>query len=499
MNSFKMLGQELIQLLEGVAREKGIAKDKMLEAVEASVSEAVKEKYGREYDISVEMDKSGEFLIKKRTKVVTEISDPFKEITVEDARAVNPDLNVDDVITETLPIFNFGRAEANVARKTLGFKIKEAEKLKQYEEFKDRLGDVVSGAVKRAEFDNIIVDIGGRAEALLRRDFMIPGENYRVGDKVTAYVCEVKYDVKGYQVFLSRTHNEFLSKLFEQEVPEIYDKVIRIMDVARDCGSHAKISVACRDPNLDPVGTCVGIRGSRVQPIVHELHGEKVDIVIWSDNPATYVANALSPAIVQRVTIDEERNIFEVVVPNDQLSIAIGRRGQNVKLACKLTGCSIDVLSEELDSEKRTKEFKSVSGILMDALDCDEVIASLLAVEGYLSAEQVAEAEVVELAKIEGFDEEVATEIKNRALDYIKEKDEIMSKKFDELGVDNKIRELPYLTYEMLSCLVKNDIKTLEEIRELSSDELLDLLAVFGLSLDEANEIIRKSREGWVM
>lgn len=499
MNSFKLLGQELVQLIENVAREKGISREKMLEAVETSIAEAVKEKYGKEYDITAKIGKNGEFEIKKNLLVVEEVQDQFKEIILADAANINSSLQLGDVLSEDLPIFNFGRTAANVARKALNFKIKEAEKLKQYEEFKDRLGDVVSGAVKRSEYNNIIVDIGGRAEALLKKEFMIPNETYRIGDKVTAYIYEVKYDVKGYQVFISRTHNEFLSKLFEHEVPEIYDKVIRIVDVARDCGSHAKISVYCKDPNLDPVGTCVGIRGSRVQPIVHELHGEKVDIVTWSDNPATYVANALSPAIVQRVTIDKERNIFEVVVPNDQLSIAIGRRGQNVKLACKLTGYSIDVLSEETDSEKRTKEFHAVSSVLMEALDCDDVIASLLAVEGYVSAQQVASAQISDLAKIEGFDTEIATEIQNRAMDYLKERDALMNKKLDEIGLDQKIRDIKPLSYEMMYCLAENGIKKIEELRELSSDELMDMLSIFGLTLPDADAVIMKSREGWVM
>lgn len=499
MNSFKLLGQELLQLIENVAREKGIAKDKMFIAVETAIAEAAKEKYGTDYDISVEMNKNGEFLIKKNLRVVADVVEQFKEISLSDAIAINPNITLGDVITEDLPIFNFGRTAASIARKALNYKIKEAEKLKQYEEFKDRLGDVVSGAVKRSEFNNIIVDIGGRAEALLKREYMIPNENYRIGDKVTAYIYDVKYDVKGYQVFISRTHNEFLSKLFEQEVPEIYDKVIKIIDVARDCGSHAKISVYCRDPNIDPVGTCVGIRGSRVQPIVHELHGEKVDIVIWSDNPATYVANALSPAIVQRVTIDNNKKLFEVVVPNEQLSIAIGRRGQNVKLACKLTGYSIDVMSEESDSEKRTKEFNSVSNILMEALDCDEVIASLLAVEGYVSAEQVATADIHDLAKIEGFDDEIAGEIQNRAQDYLKERDSLMNKKLDQMGVDTEIRKIPQLSYEMLYCLGEHDIKTLEKLRELSSDELLDLIGVLGLKQEDADSVIMQAREGWVI
>lgn len=498
MNFFKLLGQELLQLIENVAREKGISREKMLEAVESAVAEAVKEKYGREYDITAEISKNGEFFIAKKLTVVESVEDPMREISTEDAAVSHPEAVIGDVVSEDLPVFDFGRTAANTARKALAFKIKEAEKLKQYEEFKDRLGDVVSGAVKRSEYNNIIVDIGGRAEAILRREYMIPTENYRIGDKVTAYIYDVKYDVKGYQVFLSRTHNEFLSKLFEQEVPEIYDKVIRIMDVARDCGSHAKISVYCKDPNIDPVGTCVGIRGSRVQPIVHELHGEKVDIIIWSDNPATYVANALSPATVQRVTIDKTKNLFEVVVPDDQLSIAIGRRGQNIKLASKLTSCQIDVTSESADGEKRTKEFHSVSSILMEALDCDEVIASLLAVEGYVSAEQVANTPVSELEKIEGFDESIAQELQNRAKDYLAERESIMNKRLDEIGVDAKMRALPVLSGEMLYCLAENNIKTVEQLRELSSDELLDILGVLGLKHSGANEVIMKSREGWI-
>lgn len=498
MNSFKLFGQELLQLIEGVAREKNISKEKMLEAIEYSIAEAGKEKYGNEYDISVEIDhKTGNFKIKKNLTVTDVVTDSFKQISLDDAIKNNPSILIGDVISEELPIFSFGRSAAIIARKTLNFKIKEAEKFKQYEEFKNRLGDIVSGAVKRAEFNNIVVDIGGRAEALLKKEFMIQNENYRIGDKVTAYIYDVKYDLKGYQIFLSRTHNEFLAKLFEQEVPEIYDKIIKIMGVARDCGSHAKVAVHCKDPNLDPVGTCVGIRGSRVQPIVHELQGEKIDIVIWSDNTATYVANALSPAVVQRVTVDTSRNIFEVVVPNDQLSIAIGRRGQNVKLASKLTGVSIDVMSEEKDSEKRTKEFHAISNMFVDALNCDEVIANLLAVEGFLSVDDIVNEKISTLAKIEGFDEEIASEILNRALDYISKREELRNDKLNGLGIDPKIKQINLLSYEMIVCLSDNGIKEIEQLRELSSDELLDILKIFGLKREDAESIIMKAREGW--
>lgn len=405
------------------------------------------------------------------------------------------DLKIGDSFKyEDLPIFDFGRAASINARKIIHQGIKAAEKEKQYDEFKDRVGEIVSGIVKRSEFNNVIVDIG-RSEAILMRVNLIPRETFRIGDRITALVEHVKYDEYGYQIFLSRNSEAFLQKLMEQQVPEIYDKIIEIKSIARDPGSHAKVAVFCKDPNIDPVGTCVGIRGSRIQPIVQELQGEKIDIVIWSDNVATFIANAMSPSEVTKIVYEQDEDIYEVIVPDSQLSVAIGRRGQNVKLASKLTGKTIDIISENSYQDKRNKEFKALTSMFMEALDCEEVIANLIVVEGFTKVEQIVEASIDRLNDIEGFDSDLSNEIKSRAEDYLSKKEELLKQKIKDLNVDPKILKIKQLSLDMVVSLADSNILTINDLADLSSYELLDALFAYEMDVDTANEIVLEARK----
>lgn len=554
MSFFKLYGYELLELADNIAKEKGVLKDKIIIALENAINFAAMERYGFEYNIKTIVNKkTGDVSIGKYYQVVEKVENPVKEVSLRDAknminastyvlRPVKKDTDIDDAKKvandrikanielyknekyaadrelfasidyneyeevpsdeikvgdifkfEALPLFDFGRTAVVSARKIIHQGIKAAEKEKQYKEFKDRVGEIVSGVVKRSEFNNVIVDLG-RCEALLRKVNLIPRETFRIGDRVTAYIEEVKYDEFGYQVFLSRNNDQFLMKLLEQQVPEIYDRIIEVKSIARDPGSHAKIAVYCKDPNIDPIGTCVGIRGSRIQPIVQELQGEKIDIVIWSDNIATYIANAMSPSEVAKIVMDQDNEIFEVIVPDAQLSVAIGRRGQNVKLASKLTGVLLDIVSESDYKEKRSKEFKALSNIFIDALDCDEVIANLIVVEGYSKVEQIADADIEKLAEIEGFDQDIATEIQNRAKEYLKEKDKRLMQKINELKVDKNMLKIPGLSLEMIVSLADSNIMTVKDIADLSSFELLDVLFAYDLDIEKANNIVMGAR-----
>ena len=494
---------ELLAVADSVARDKGIEREQVLEAMEQAIQKAGRSKYGHEHDIRAHIDRStGAIELARYTEIVDEIENDITQITVEQAKKFRPNAAAGDFIIDPLPPIDFGRIAAQTAKQVIVQKVREAERERQYEEFKDRTGEIVNGLVKRFEFGTVTVDLG-RGEAVLRRDEVLPRESFRRGDRVRAYIYDVRREQRGPQIFLSRTHPEFLAKLFGQEVPEIYDGIIEIRAVARDPGSRAKIAVISNDASIDPVGACVGMRGSRVQAVVAELQGEKIDITPWSPDPATFVVNALAPAEVAKVVLDEDARKIEVVVPDDQLSLAIGRRGQNVRLASMLTGWDIDILTEEQESERRQAEFHERSERFMEALDVDDVIAHLLVTEGFTSIEEIAYVPVEDLTDIEGFDEEVAAELRARAGAFLEEEAERLTLRRQELGVEDAVAEVPGLTAGMLVALGEAGVKTVEDFADLASDELTSgpdaILGQFGLSMDEANDMIMAARvkAGW--
>ncbi len=491
----RFYGPELLQISDAVAREKGLEKEQILEAMEVAIQKAARSKYGYENDIRVNIDrKTGEVSITKCITVKDVVENELTEISLEEAKKIEPTAEVGYVFSTKLPPVHFGRVAAQVGRQIVTQKIREAEREKQYEEFKGRVGEIVSGIVKRAEYNSVTLDIG-HTEAVIRKDQLIPKENFRVGDRVRAYIADVSRELKGPQIFLSRTHPQFLAKLFMQEVPEIYDGVIEIKSVARDPGSRAKIAVYTADGNIDPIGACVGVRGSRVQAIIQELQGEKIDIVLWSDDPATFAVNALAPAEVSKVIVDEDKKEFEVMAPDNQLSLAIGRRGQNVRLASQLIGWNVTVVSETEALEKQNQEYHAQSKLFMDALDCDEVIAHLLVAEGFSNVTELAQSQKEEVSSIEGFDESLAEELISRAKNFLEKKRKEDEEKLKNSGIDKKIVALNVFSTESLLKLVDNNIKKLDDLADLSADELIEILP----DLDEqsANDIIMKSREHW--
>ncbi|MGE5765537.1 MAG: transcription termination factor NusA, partial [Bacteroidota bacterium] len=512
---------ELLQVADAVAREKSIERDEVLEAMEQAISKAGRAKYGHEHDIRAEIDrKSGEVRLRRYREVTDAVENEFTQILTKDAQARKDGIQPGEFIIEDLPPIDLGRIAAQTAKQVIVQKVREAERKRQFDEYKDRVGEVVNGIVKRNEFGNVTVDLG-RAEALMRRDESLPRESFRTGDRVRAYIYDVREEQRGPQIFLSRTHPQFMAKLFAQEVPEIYDGIIELKAVARDPGSRAKIAVISYDSSIDPVGACVGMRGSRVQAVVSELQGEKIDIIPWSEDTATFVVNALAPAEVTKVVLDEDAHRIEVVVPDDQLSLAIGRRGQNVRLASILTGWDIDIMTEETESRRRQEEFRARSQMFIDALDVDDVIAHLLVTEGFTALEQVAFVPVEELAQIEGFDEEVAEELRARARGHLEELDRRNEERRRELGVADELTELEGLTPAMLVTLGEQGVKTLDDLADLAADELrfatssqrgehsLDgmaklpngeverILQASPMGQDEANAIIMAARAHW--
>jgi len=445
--------------------------------------------------------KTGELKLMRHMLVMENVENPSNQITLEDARKRHPAAQVGDTIADPLPPLEYGRIAAQSAKQVIVQKVREAERDRQYDEFHNRIGEIVSGQVKRVEYGNVIVDLG-RGEGIVRRDELIPRETFRYGDRIRAYIYDVRREQRGPQIFLSRTHPQFMAKLFAQEVPEIYDGIIEIKAVARDPGSRAKIAVISRDSGIDPVGACVGMRGSRVQAVVGELQGEKIDIVPWSPDPATFVVNALAPAEVSKVVMDEEQRRVEVVVPDDQLSLAIGRRGQNVRLASQLTGWDIDILTEAEESERRTEEFRSRSRMFIDALDIDDVIAHLLVTEGFTSLEEVAYVPVEDLAGVEGFDTDIAGELQERARNALERRDVEYEERRIALGVEDELAALEGLSPGMLVALGEAGIKTLDDFAGLAGDEFLELLDASDkggvrLDLDEANALIMRARAHW--
>ena len=505
---------ELLQIADAVAREKAIDRSIVIAAMQDAIAKAARSRYGAETEVHAELDpKNGELRLARHMLVVDQVENPANQISLEDARKRHPAAQIGDTIADTLPPLEYGRIAAQSAKQVIVQKVREAERDRQYEEYKDRLGDIVNGIVKRVEYGNVVVDLG-RGEAIVRRDELLPREVFRNGDRVRAYIYDVRREPRGPQIFLSRTHPQFMAKLFAQEVPEIYDGIVEVRAVARDPGSRAKIAVISRDSSVDPVGACVGMRGSRVQAVVNELQGEKIDIIPWTPDPANFVVNALAPAEVAKVVLDEDGQRMEVVVPDQQLSLAIGRRGQNVRLASQLTGWDIDILTEQEESERRQAEFENRTKTFMEALNVDEVVGQLLASEGFTSIEELALVEAKEIASIEGFDEETAEELQTRARDYLARIEGEFDAKRQELGVEDAVKEVPGVTTQMLVAFGENEIKTVEDLAGCATDDLAGwserkdgenvrhagILDAFEMSREEAESIIMQARVivGWI-
>ena len=463
---------ELLQIADAVAREKSIDRGIVIAAMEDAIQKAARSRYGSETEVRAEINpKTGEMRLSRLLLVVEQVENDSTQISLTDAKRRNPAAQVGDFIAEALPPLEYGRIAAQSAKQVIVQKVREAERDRQYQEYKDRIGDIVNGIVKRVEYGNVVVD-HGRGEAIVRRDELLPREVFRNGDRIRAYIYDVRREPRGPQIFLSRTHPQFMSKLFAQEVPEIYDGIVEVKAVARDPGSRAKIAVISRDSSVDPVGACVGMRGSRVQAVVNELQGEKIDIIPWTSDPANFVVNALAPAEVAKVVLDEERQRMEVVVPDQQLSLAIGRRGQNVRLASQLTGWDIDIVTEQEESEHRQAEFEKRTKLFIDALNVDEVVGQLLASEGFNSVEELALVDEKEIAGIEGFDEDTARELQARAAEYLAKLDAELDAKRVELGVEDALREIPGVTTAMLVEFGENGIKTVEDLAGCATDDL---------------------------
>jgi len=491
---------ELIEVAETVARDKGIDREEVLEAMEQAIQKAGRSKYGHENDIRATINQgTGEIALARYMAVVEGpelVENEATQLDVAEAKKINPDAEDGDFLVTGLPPIDFGRIAAQTAKQVIVQRVRDAERSRQFLEYKDRTGEVVNGLVKRIEYGNVIVDLN-RAEAMLRRDESIPREHFNTGDRVRAYIVDVREEARGPQIFLSRTHPQFMAKLFAQEVPEIYDGIIEIKAVARDSGSRAKIAVLSHDSSIDPVGPCIGMRGSRVQAVVGELQGEKIDIIQWSPDPASFIVNALAPAEVAKVVLDEEANRIEVVVPDEQLSLAIGRRGQNVRLASQLSGWDIDILTEAAESERRNEEFITRSQMFVDALDVDDVIAHLLVTEGFSSVEEVAFVPVEDMVGIEGFDEEISEELRQRARAYLETKDEALTKRRKELDVSDELAEVEGVSLELLVALGENKIKTRDDLADLATDELVEFAPAGTLKEAQANDIIMAARAHW--
>lgn len=507
---------ELLQTAEAVAREKMIDPDLVIQAMEESLARAAKSRYGSDLDIRVRIDRKTGRATFSRIRTVVEdeaVENHHAQITVKQARQYLADPQIGAEIVDDVPPVDLGRIAAQSAKQVILQKVREAERDRQYDEFKDRKGSIINGLVKREEYGNVIVDIG-RGEGILRRNEKIGRESYRIGDRIRCYIKDVRREARGPQVFLSRTDPQFMAELFKMEVPEIYDGIIEIKAVARDPGSRAKIAVISYDNSIDPVGACVGMRGSRVQAVVNELQGEKIDIIPWNQDIATFLVNALQPAEVSKVVFDEDATKIEIVVPDEQLSLAIGRRGQNVRLASQLTGLDIDIMTEADESARRQAEFAERTKLFIDTLDVDEMIAQLLVSEGFTNLEEVAYVEIDELLSIDGFDVDTAGELQARARDYIEEQNRKALEAAKALGVEQGLIDFDGLTPQMLEALAKDDIKTLEDFATCADWELAGgwttvngqrvkdegVLEKFDVSLEEAQHLVMTARVmlGWV-
>jgi transcription termination/antitermination protein NusA len=505
---------ELLQIADAVAREKSIDRKIVITAMEDAIQKAAKSRYGAENDIRAEIDpKTGEMRLARLLQVVEVIENDATQIELGEAKRRNAEAKLGDFISEGLPPLDFGRVAAQNAKQVIVQKVREAERDRQFSEYKDRIGDIVNGTVKRVEYGNIVVDLG-KAEGIVRRDESLPREAFRYGDRIRSLIYDVRREQRGPQIFLSRAKPEFMAKLFAQEVPEIYDGVVEIKSVARDPGSRAKIAVVSKDSSIDPVGACVGMRGARVQAVVNELQGEKIDIIQWKEDAATFIVNALAPAEVAKVVLDDDTHRIEVVVPEDQLSLAIGRRGQNVRLASQLTGWQIDILTEAEESERRQKDFAERTALFIEALDVDEVIAQLLVSEGFASVEEVAYVESAEIASIDGFDEDTASEIQTRAREHLDKEEAARDAKRKELGVEDALGTVPGVTSTMLVAFGEKSIKTVEDLADCATDDLMGwyekkdgeskrhpgVLDGFELNRKDAENLIMQARvaAGWI-
>jgi N utilization substance protein A len=507
---------ELLQTAEAVAREKMIDAELVIQAMEDSLARAAKSRYGAEMDIRVKIDRKTGRASFARIRTVVEddaVENHHAQLTVKQAKSYLADPQLGDEVIDEVPPVDLGRIAAQSAKQVILQKVREAERDRQYEEFRDRKGTIINGQVKREEYGNVIVDIG-RGEAILRRNEKIGREAYRPGDRIRCYIKDVRREPRGPQVFLSRTDPQFMAELFKMEVPEIYDGIIEIKAVARDPGSRAKIAVISYDNSIDPVGACVGMRGSRVQAVVNELQGEKIDIIQWTPDVASFVVNALAPAEVTKVVLDEESERIEVVVPDEQLSLAIGRRGQNVRLASQLSGWDIDIMTEAEESERRQKEFAARTELFVAALDVDETLAQLLASEGFATVEEVAYVELREIASIEGLDEQTAEELQSRARDYLDRQAQELDARRLELGVLDELKEIEGLTPAMLVALGEAGIKSVEDLAGCATDELIGwterkaggavkhkgAFSDLEIGAEEANDFIMKARisAGWI-
>ena len=515
---------ELLQIAEAVAREKSIDREVVISAIEEAIQKGARARYGAEHDIRVRIDpKTGETSLKRVIRVIPDDEtftdedglpvEPIGIRRLSEALRDDPEAFVGKTYEEVLPPFEFGRVQTQMARQVVTGKVREAERERQYEEFKDRVGEIVNGVVKRVEYGNTVVDLG-RGEGIMRRDQSIPRENFNIGDRIRCYIYDVRREAKGPQILLSRAHGGFMAKLFAQEVPEVYDGVIEIRAVARDPGSRAKMAVISNDSSIDPVGACVGMRGSRVQAVVAELQGEKIDIIQWSPDEATFIVNALAPAEVSKVVMDEEDERVEVVVPDEQLSLAIGRRGQNVRLASQLTGWQIDIMTESQESERRQREFAERTALFQEALDVDEVIAQLLVTEGFATVEDVAYVESSEVAAIEGFDEDTAEEIQARARDHLEREAAELDARRRELGVEDGLLEIEGVTLPVAVALGAGEVRSVEDLAGLVPDDLrgwfetrngervreAGILESFGLDAADAEALILRARiaMGWI-
>ena len=500
---------ELLQIADAVAREKSIDKAIVISAMEEAIQKAAASRYGIENNIKAAIDtETGSITLMRLLDIVDKVEDFSTQINIEDAKLKNPEASIGgDPIEEELPPIDFGRVAAQSAKQVIFQKVREAERERHFEEFKDRVGEIISGVIKRVEYGTVIVDLG-RAEAVIRKDALLPREVYKPGDRVRAYIMEVKREIRGPQIFLSRTHSDFMANLFAQEVPEIYDGIIEIIGVARDPGSRAKIAVLSKDSSIDPVGACVGMRGSRVQAVVNELQGEKIDILSWTDDIASFVVKALQPAEVQKVVLYESEQRLEVVVPEEQLSLAIGRRGQNVRLASTLCGWDIDILTEDQESERRQKEFLERTNLFMEALDVDELLSQLLVTEGFNDINELALVDLKEISNIAGFDEDTAEEIQARAADFLNKENKELEEKCKSLGIAEDLLGVEELSLKMIVSLGENDVKNLEDFAYCSSDDLLGwdevidgekkreegILEGHDINISQANELIMSAR-----
>jgi len=508
---------ELLQIADAVAREKSIEKEVVIEAIEEAITKGARARYGAEHDIRAHINpNTGELTLTRYITVVEDEADIeglLGMVRLSEAKRKYRDAEVGKTYEEILPPFEFGRVQTQMARQVVTHKVREAESERQFEEFKDRVGEIINGSVKRVEYGNVIVDLG-RGEGIMRRDQSIPRENFNIGDRIRCYIYDVRREAKGPQIMLSRAHGGFMAKLFAQEVPEVYDGVIEIRAVARDPGSRAKMAVISNDGSIDPVGACVGMRGSRVQAVVAELQGEKIDIIQWSPDEATFIVNALAPAEVTKVVMDEDDGRVEVVVPDEQLSLAIGRRGQNVRLASQLSGWQIDITTESQESERRQREFAERTQLFQEALDVDEMVAQLLVTEGFAAIEDIAYVDENELASIEGFDEDTAVELQTRAREALEREAAELDARRRELGVDDAVLDVEGVTLQMAVALGEAGVKTLEDLADLATDELRGAfeskggervrnpgaLENFNLAVEDAEAIILRARvaAGWI-